>query len=131
MKIIDGQNAIVGRLASYVAKEALNGETIVIVNCDKAIITGNRASIKEEFAEIRGKIGSGQMGPKVSRNPERIVKRIIRGMMPNYRWGRGKEALTRIKCYVGVPKEFESAKKIVAGKEKTGKFIRVGELSKN
>ncbi|HUW43395.1 MAG TPA: 50S ribosomal protein L13 [Bacillota bacterium] len=129
MKIIDGKNAVLGRLASYVAKEALKGEEIVILNSDKVIITGNRKNIEEHFEEKRSKIGSGQKGPKVSRNTERIVKRAIRGMLPNFRKGRGKIAYRKIKCYVGIPKEFQDAKKIVGGREKKTKFIYVADIS--
>ena len=39
MKIIDGKNAAMGRLASYVAKEAVKGEEIAIVNCNEVIIS--------------------------------------------------------------------------------------------
>ena len=130
MKIIDGKNAVMGRLASYVAKEALRGEEIAILNCEQVIITGNRVNIKENFEAKKLRIGSGQKGPKHSSNPEKIVKRAIRGMLPNHRMGRGKEAFKRIRCYVGIPKEFEDKKKIVAGKEKTSKFIKVGEIRK-
>lgn len=131
MKIIDGKDAIMGRLASYAAKEALKGETIAIVNAEQVIITGNRLSIIENFNKSRTKIGSGQMGPKISRDPKMIVKRAVRGMLPNGgRAGRGKEALGRVKCYIGVPKEFENVKKIAGGKEITSKFITVGELKK-
>ena len=49
MKIIDGTNAILGRLASYTAKELLKGEEIIIVNCEKIIITGNKKNIEENF----------------------------------------------------------------------------------
>ena len=49
MKIIDGTGAIMGRLASYVAKEALKGEEVVILNCNDVIITGNRKNIKKNF----------------------------------------------------------------------------------
>ena len=130
MKIIDGKNAVMGRLASYVAKEAMKGENIVILNCDKVIITGNRENIKENFEKKRERVGSGQKGPKHSRDSEKIVKRAIRGMLPNHRLGRGKDAFRRIKCFIGVPKEFEDKKKIGAGKEKGNKFIRVGEIRK-
>jgi len=131
MKIIDGKNAIMGRLASYVAKEALKGEEIVILNCEYVIITGNRKDIKENFEKKRRRVGSGQKGPKHSKRADLIVKRAIRGMLPNYRQGRGKEALKKIKCYVGVPKEFQDAKKIVAGKTKKSKFVNVKEIAKN
>lgn len=130
MKIIDGKNAVLGRLASYVAKEALKGEQIVILNCDQVIITGNKKNIREEFEAKRRKIGSGQKGPKHSRSTDKIVKRSIRGMLPNHRLGRGKIAYRKIKCYVGVPKEFQESKKIIGGREKKSKFVYVKEISK-
>jgi large subunit ribosomal protein L13 len=134
MKIIDGKGAVLGRLASYVAKEALKGDEIKIVNCEQIIITGNKKDIKEKFEAKRKRVGSTQKGPKVSRASEKIVKRIIRGMLPNYRTGRGREALKRIKCYVGVPKEYEEVKKISVGKNKSifqkSKIVNIKEISK-
>lgn len=130
MKIIDGKNAVLGRLASYAAKEALKGEEIVILNCGQVVITGNKKNIQEEFRKKRGRVGSGQKGPKHSRTSEKIIKRTIRGMLPEHRFGRGREAFKRIKCYSGIPKEFEKEKKIVGGKEKKTKFISVNEVSK-
>jgi len=112
MKIIEGKNAILGRLASYGAKEALKGEEIVIVNCEEIIITGSATDIRKNFEEKRGRVGSTQKGPKVSRSIEKVVKRVIRGMLPNYRVGRGREALKRIRCYIGVPSEYENSKRI-------------------
>ena len=129
MKIIDGKNAVLGRLASYVAKEALKGEEIVILNCDQVIITGNKKNIREEFEAEKRKIGSGQKGPKHSRSTDKIVKRALRGMLPNHRRGRGKIAYKKIKCYVGVPKEFQESKKIIGGREKKSKFIYVKDIS--
>ena len=130
MKIIDGKNAVLGRLASYAAKQALGGEEIVILNCEDVIITGSKKNIQKEFKETRGRVGSSQKGPKISRLSERIVKRAIRGMLPDHRKGRGRQAYKRIMCYKGVPKEFEEKKKILAGREKRDKFIRVSEISK-
>mgnify|MGYP001573027971 FL=1 len=129
MKIIDGTNAVLGRLASYSAKQALLGEEIVILNCEKVIITGNRQDIRETFEAKRRRIGSGQKGPKHSRLAHLIVKRAIRGMLA-HRSGRGKEAFRRIRCYPGLPEEFKDAKKIVGSKEKKAKFIHVEEITK-
>ena len=128
MKIIDGKNAVLGRLASYVAKQLLKGEEIVIVNCEDVIITGSKKEIKENFEEKRRKVGSGQKGPKYPRPKDKIVKRVVRGMLPNHRKGRGKQAYKRIKCYVGIPKEFQDSKKIKAGREKKTKFITLRDL---
>ena len=130
MKIIDGTNAVLGRLASYSAKQALLGEEIVILNCDKVIITGNRKNIIEDFQARKRRIGSGQKGPKHSRLAHLIVKRAVRGML-FHRSGPGKEAFRRITCYTGIPEKYKDAKKIVAGKEKRAKFIHVGELAKS
>ena len=49
IKVIDAENAILGRLASYVAKQVLKGEEIVIVNSEKAIITGNKKNIQKNY----------------------------------------------------------------------------------
>jgi len=119
MKVIDGKGIVLGRIASYAAKESLKGEDIAIVNCNDVIITGNRERIKEDFNIKRGRIGSSQKGPKHPRDPEKIVKRAIRGMLPEHRWGRGRVAMKRIKCYNKIPKELEKEKLIeLEGKEK-------------
>lgn len=130
MKIIDGTGAILGRLASYVAKEALKGEEIVILNCEEVIISGNKKSIKADFQRRRSRVGHSQKGPKLKKTSERMVKRAIRGMLPEHRFGRGRIAFKRIKCYKGIPKEFEEGKKIKAGKEKPIKFSRIKEFEK-
>jgi len=128
MKIIDGKNAIMGRLASFAAKELLKGEEIIILNCNEVIITGNKKNIKKEFEEKRSKVGSGQKGPKHPRVSFKIVKRAVRGMLPNHREGRGKEAWKRIKCYNGIPKEFKDAKKIIPKKQEKSKFSKIKEF---
>jgi len=130
MKIIDGKNAVLGRLASYVAKEALKGEELAIVNCEHIIITGNKKNIEENFRAKRGRVGTAQKGPKVSRDVEKIVKRTIRGMLPNHREGRGRDAFKRVKCYKGLPKEFQDSKKITAGRGAREKFVELGILGK-
>ena len=130
MKILDGSGAVLGRLASYVAKESLKGEEIAILNCSEIIITGNKNKIKEEFKEKRSRVGSSQKGPKHSRKTEKIVKRTIRGMLPNYREGRGREAWKRIKCYDKIPKEFEGKNFIKLKKENKIKTNKVSEFTK-
>ena len=47
--IIDASDMILGRLATYVAKKALLGEKVDIVNCEKAVITGNKKSVFEKY----------------------------------------------------------------------------------
>ncbi len=130
MKIIDGSDNVLGRLASYAAKESLKGEEIAIVNCSGIIITGNRNSIEEDFRRKRSRVGSSQKGPKYSGQSEKIVKRTIRGMLPNYREGRGREAWKRIKCYNKIPKEFEGKEFTRLKKENKIKTHKVREFTK-
>jgi len=130
MKIIDGTETVLGRLASFAAKEALKGEEVAVVNCDKVIITGSRKNIEEEFQIKRNRFGSSQKGPKISKSNEKIVKRAIRGMLPNFREGRGSEAFKKIRCYNKVPKEYESSEKISLPKRKPKKSIKIESIRK-
>ncbi|MEK6895753.1 MAG: 50S ribosomal protein L13 [Nanoarchaeota archaeon] len=124
-KIIDGTGAVLGRLASFAAKEVLRGEDIIVLNSEKIIITGNKKDIKETYKRKRGKVGTIQVGPKVSRRADLLIKRTIRGMLPGHKKGRGREAYKKIRCYVGVPKEFEGKESINMSKERTKKFVTI------
>jgi len=125
--VIDGENATAGRLASYSAKQALLGNEIAIINAEKAVVTGREKEIKEKYLKLRQKGGSAIKGPFFPSQPERILKRMIRGMLP-YKRTRGREAFKRIKCYKGLPKEFENMKKIKSGKQKS-KAISLNKIS--
>ena len=125
--IINAENLILGRLASYAAKQALMGKEIVIINANDVVIIGNRNNILEKYVIIVKKGGSSLKGPKISRTPERLLKRTIRGMLPHKK-GRGEDAVDKIKCYNETPEEFKNSKKIIAGKIKTGKFMKLSEL---
>jgi len=124
--MIDGENAVLGRLASYVAKQALRGKEIVIVNCGKVLITGNKKNTEKEYKVKRARRSDKQAGPNFPSKPEQIVKRTIRGML-SYKQTRGREALKRIKCFSGDNIE---GKKIKAGREKQGEYIKLSTLGK-
>lgn len=130
MIILDGKKAVLGRLASYVAKEALKGEEVIVINCREIIISGNKKMIQQEFHEQRSRFGSSQKGPKHHKNSEKIVKRVIRGMLPDHRTGRGRIAFKKIKCYDSLPKELEGKKIIKMGVAPLKKSSRVGEFTK-
>src|SRR3989344_5768080 len=98
--IIDATDLVVGRLATVAAKKALLGEKVEIVNCEKAVISGDPVHILEDWKWKRG-IGTYR-GPYYGRLSDRIVRRMIRGMLP-YKQPRGKAAFERIMCFRGVP----------------------------
>ena len=128
--IIDAENAVYGRLCSYAAKKALEGNEIIVVNSEKAVITGRKKNIIEKYKNIRAKGGSSLKGPKYSKITYKILKKGIRGMLPNHREGIGREAFKRIKCYDGVPREFEDGKMIKMQKPSKDKYIELKELSR-
>jgi large subunit ribosomal protein L13 len=128
--VIDGKDAILGRLASYAAKLALKGEEVIVVNCSEIIITGRKEKIVQKFEERRKRVGTTQQGPRFPRTDEKIVKRTIRGMLPDHREGRGKIAYKRIKCYSGIPKEFENSEKISLQRKLRNRFVKIGKISK-
>ena len=107
--IIDATNCIAGRLATIAAKLALEGRRVIIVNAEKAIITGDFNMVlnwyKKKISEWRTHYNPEKVGPKIPRRPDRILKRIIRGMLPRKQW-RGRKALKRIRVYMGIPPEY-------------------------
>ncbi|MEM4248518.1 MAG: 50S ribosomal protein L13 [Candidatus Nanoarchaeia archaeon] len=137
MKVIDATNMIAGRMANKVAKLALEGEEIAIVNCEKAIISGAQEMILARYKTREGRVQPFK-GPFRKRMPDRILKSIIRGMLPRGHWSegsRGRMAFSRIKCYIGVPFEFKDKKfETIPGAEasglKTQNYLTIGELSK-
>jgi ribosomal protein L13 len=46
--VIDATGLILGRMASHIAKRLLQGEKIIVVNAEKAAISGKRLSIVKE-----------------------------------------------------------------------------------
>ena len=134
MVVIDGSDLVLGRLATAVAKKALLGETIDVVNCEKSIITGNRKTILKKYTKRRQR-GIPTKGPFFPRRADMIVRRTIRGMLP-YKTTRGREAFKRVRCHIGVPKELENSKAETIGgahmsKLTSLKHVRVKDLSES
>ncbi|MAE49266.1 50S ribosomal protein L13 [Candidatus Pacearchaeota archaeon] len=125
--VIDATDAVLGRLASVAAKQALMGKTIAIVNCNAAVVTGRRQRIIKEYYQKRSRGGASQKGPFFPKEPFRIVKRTIRGML-SYKQGRGNAALSRIRCFNTVPAEYEEVAKMKAGKPKTTTTLTLKKL---
>jgi|Deesub1362B_J571_1020462.scaffolds.fasta_scaffold00275_7 large subunit ribosomal protein L13 len=131
--VINAEGHVLGRLSSIIAKRLLNGEKIVVVNAEKAVVTGERSMIFQRYKDKLDR-GSKEKGPYYPRHPERIFKRTVRGMIP-WKSKRGREAYRNLKVFVGVPeeinKEFEVVENALLEKvSKTEKYVTVGEISK-
>ena len=78
--IIDAKGLILGRMASIIAKRLLQGETIIVLNAEKAAISGKRLRIVKD-AKTFLEVGHPRKGPYHPRRPDKIVRRTIRGML--------------------------------------------------
>jgi large subunit ribosomal protein L13 len=103
--IFDASNLILGRMATVAAKHLLQGHNVVILNSERAIISGSRRSRTREAKE-RLNIGHPRKGPFWPRQPDRYVKRVIRGMLPRQS-PKGKEAYKRLRVFIGVPPDYK------------------------
>lgn len=124
-----------GRLATHVAKQALNGEEVVVVNAENIVVTGRREDILADYhhRRSRGVAGRNRKGPFYPRMPDRLFRRAVRGMIP-YQEPRGRAAYSRVMAYVGVPKDLEGKKFMVVEnaleRGSRGK-LSLGEISEN
>src|SRR5512137_2729907 len=133
MIVVDATGLVLGRLASVTAKSLLAGEEVKIVNAEKAIITGSKDYIFSDYGQARAR-GHKERGPYFPRRPEMILKRTVRGMLP-YKMQRGRDAMSRLRVYVGVPRELKglqfdqpaAAKMRLAS---NNKYVELGSLSK-
>jgi large subunit ribosomal protein L13 len=135
MKIYNGENLILGRLAGLVAKSALMGEEVKVVNCDKVIISGKKVNTFNFVKERRARKGYPLKSAKHIRLSERYVKRSIRGMLP-WKLTRGREAFKRIRCYPDIPSEFAGKDYVKVEKSSVEKlpnlkYVTVKEICKH
>jgi len=103
--VLDATGLVLGRMGGIVSKRLLQGERIMIVNAEKAVISGRKVSRVSEarlFLEV-GHLGHGPYHP---RRPDQIIRRTIRGMLP-WRKPKGKEAYKRLRVFIGVPDEIK------------------------
>ena len=126
--VVDATGAVLGRVASFAAKQSLLGKEVAVVNCSNALVTGNKKMILDEYKEARARGGSSLKGPFFPKSPERIMKRAIRGML-SYKEGRGNAAFKRIRCHNELPQELSSKQAITLHKPLRVKSMTLKQLS--
>ncbi len=104
---IDATGHIAGRLCSRVASEILRGKRIVVLNAEKAVLSGKRDTV---IAEWKQKLELGSKvnpiyGPLHPRRPDNILWRMVRGMIPKTK-AKGTLGLKRLRVYIGVPQKY-------------------------
>ncbi len=115
--VVDGTNLIAGRMSSHVAKLLLKGKKVSIINCEKIVISGNKKSIIREYKDFLkvSSIINPKHGPFHPRSPDTIIRRMVRGMLPKNKTS-GRDALRRLRTYIGTPEEAKKLNKIILDK---------------
>jgi large subunit ribosomal protein L13 len=130
--IVDAKNRIVGRLGTFVAKKALLGEKIDVINAEEAVISGKKAEVLARFKQ-RVERGTWAKGPHYKRNPDVLLKRLIRNMLP-FKTSRGRDAFRNIMCWEGVPDQFKDKEAVIIKEADASKLtvnsVRVKDISR-
>jgi large subunit ribosomal protein L13 len=106
--VVNAEGLILGRMSSKIAKRLLNGEEVIIINAEKAVLSGKRKSKIAEAKEFL-EVGAPERGPFHYRRPDRIVIKTVRGMLPAQQ-PKGKKALANLKVFMGIPKQLDALK---------------------
>ncbi|TKY72377.1 60S ribosomal protein L13a-4 [Spatholobus suberectus] len=135
--VVDARHHMLGRLASIVAKELLNGQKVVVVRCEEICISGGLVRQKMKYMRfLRKRMNTKPShGPIHFRAPAKIFWRTVRGMIP-HKTKRGEAALARLKVYEGIPPPYDKTKRMVVPDalkvlrlQKGHKFCVLGRLS--
>lgn len=123
--VIDAAGMPLGRLASRVAlilrgkhKPEFTphvdcGDFVIVVNADKVILTGRKATDKIHYWHTGYPGGLKQIsyGALLEKDPEKVVRMAVRRMLPKNRLGR--RMLSKLKVYAG-PEHPHAAQQPVA-----------------
>lgn len=125
--IIDAAGCVAGRIASFAAKQALQGNKITILNCEKVILIGKKKDILQKYQK-KFALGKGsQKGPYVSRVSDKLMRRIVRGMLP-WKRTRGREAFRNVHCFTGIPEKFKTQEKMIIAKADAMNFLTLHDV---
>lgn len=110
--VIDATDRPIGRLATEVAKilrgkhkpiftpHCDTGDHVIVINADKVALTGNKSEeLLYRHSGWPGGLKSITRGRMLEKTPERLVERVVKGMLPHNRLGAA--MYTKLKVYAG------------------------------
>jgi len=111
--VVDAEGQSLGRLASRIALVLRGkhrpeytyhtdvGDFVIVVNCDKVQLTGNKLDGKAYYKHTgyMGNIKSQTAREMLNRKPEFLIKNAVKGMLPHTTLGR--QMLRKLKVYAG------------------------------
>lgn len=111
--VVDAAGKSVGRLASQVAKilrgkhkptftpHMDTGDHVIIVNADKVVLTGRSKPDEKIYHHTMypGGIKSTTYGKMLAKTPEKLIMRVVKGMLPHNTLGA--QMLKKLRVYTG------------------------------
>lgn len=111
--VVDASGQILGRFASQIANRLRgkykpefsphmdNGDFIIVINCEKIKVTGNKLQDKMYYRHSGwvGGLRETSLQAMLQRHPTRVITHAVKGMLPKNRLGRA--ILKKLKVYVG------------------------------
>jgi large subunit ribosomal protein L13 len=111
--VVDADGLVLGRLATEVARilrgkhqphfapHIDTGDHVVIVNADKVVLTAGKAGAKFAYRHsgYPGGLRRRSYAELLERQPDEMIRRSIRGMLPKNTLGR--QQLAKLKVYAG------------------------------
>ena len=141
--VYNAEDKVLGRLASVVAKQLISatkaGEDtrVIIVNAEKAIVSGKRTSVLSDY-RAKYELNHARKGPFFPRMPDQILKRTVRGMLPYQKNSSGRGALKSLRVEIGTPSDLsgdlpdgcEWGDSTNIERPLPERFVRLGDISK-
>ncbi|GIS44115.1 MAG: 50S ribosomal protein L13 [Gammaproteobacteria bacterium] len=141
--VYNAEDKVLGRLASVVAKQLITAKKagedtrVIIVNAEKAIVTGKRSTILSDY-RAKYELNHPRKGPFFPRMPDQILKRTVRGMLPYQKNSSGRNALRSLRVEIGTPSDLsgdlpdgcEWGDSTKIDRPLPERFVRLGEISK-
>ena len=120
--IIDAAGKPLGRVATEAARLLRGkhkpiftpnvdcGDSVIIINCAKAVLTGRKADRKIYYHHTGyiGHLKAVKAGKLLASRPERLMMQAVKGMLPKNSLGRSE--LTRLRVYAGDQHKHEAQK---------------------
>jgi len=120
--VVDAAEVPLGRLATVVASLLLGkgkptitshvdtGDFVVVINSANLVVTGNKLTDKMYYhhSHYPGGLTETALGDKLTKDPNSIIFKAVRGMLPDNKLRDGR--LKRLKIYAGAEHEHTAQK---------------------
>ncbi len=120
--VVDAEGMVLGRLAAQVAMilrgknkptftpNVDTGDYVIVVNCDKVVLTGKKSQQKyyRYHTGYVGGLKEVRYDKLMKTKPEFVVRKAVKGMLPKNSLGR--QMITKLHVYAGAEHKHEAQK---------------------